>query len=156
MGCTMVQTLHGPWVVQWYVLSGPSATRVCSLQTTRHYWLMLYVRATLPPSTLFADRVLLHRGYSISEPNAWGETVSKPLGLILGLVCNPSRLQLTRRSLHSIAKREWHGQICWPWWALQAIKRRIGHRSAVWLGCGWAGREQGGVLKVLAVEQTSS
>ena len=27
------------------------------------------VRATLPPSTLFADRVLLHRGYSISEPN---------------------------------------------------------------------------------------
>ena len=28
------------------------------------------VRATLPPSTLFADRALLHRGYSISEPNA--------------------------------------------------------------------------------------
>ena len=28
------------------------------------------VRATLPPSTLFADRVLLRRGYSISEPNA--------------------------------------------------------------------------------------
>ena len=27
------------------------------------------VRATLPPSTLFTDRVLLHRGYSISEPN---------------------------------------------------------------------------------------
>ena len=27
------------------------------------------VRATLPPSTLFADRALLHRGYSISEPN---------------------------------------------------------------------------------------
>ena len=29
-----------------------------------------FVRATLPPSMLFADRVLLHRGYSISEPNA--------------------------------------------------------------------------------------
>ena len=28
------------------------------------------VRATLPPSTLFADSVLLHRGYSISVPNA--------------------------------------------------------------------------------------
>ena len=27
------------------------------------------VRATLPPSTLFADRALLRRGYSISEPN---------------------------------------------------------------------------------------
>ena len=27
------------------------------------------VRATLPPSTLFADRALLHREYSISEPN---------------------------------------------------------------------------------------
>ena len=27
------------------------------------------VRATLPPSMLFADRALLHRGYSISEPN---------------------------------------------------------------------------------------
>ena len=28
------------------------------------------VRATLPPSTLFADRALLCRGYSISAPNA--------------------------------------------------------------------------------------
>ena len=28
------------------------------------------VRTTLPPSTLFADRALLRRGYSISEPNA--------------------------------------------------------------------------------------
>ena len=28
------------------------------------------VRATLPPSTLFADRALLCRGYSISEPKA--------------------------------------------------------------------------------------
>ena len=156
MDCTMVCMLHDPWVVQWYVLSGPSATRVCSLQTARRYWLTLYVRATLPPSTLFADRVLLHRGYSISEPNTWGETVSKPLGLILGLVYNLSRLQLTRQSLHSIAKREWHRWICQPWWALQAIKRWIGCRSAVWLGCGWVGREWGGVLKVLAVEQTSS
>ena len=40
-----------------------------------------YVRATLPPSTLFADRALLHRGYSISEPNALVETVSKYKGL---------------------------------------------------------------------------
>ena len=72
------------------------------------------VRATLPPSILFADRVLLHRGYSISDPNTWGETVSKSLGLTLGLVYNPSRLQLTRQSLHSITKREWHGWRCWP------------------------------------------
>ena len=28
------------------------------------------VRATLPPSMLFADRALLRRGYSISVPNA--------------------------------------------------------------------------------------
>ena len=101
----------------------------------------LLVRATLPPSILFADRALLHRGYSISVPKAWGETVSKPLGLKLGLVYNPSRLQLTRRSLHSIAKQEWHGQICWPWWALQAIKRRVRCRSAVWIRCIWVGRE---------------
>ena len=39
------------------------------------------VRATLPPSTLFADRALLCRGYSISEPNALVETVSKYKGL---------------------------------------------------------------------------
>ena len=39
------------------------------------------VRATLPPSTLFADRVLLHREYSISEPNTLVETVSKYKGL---------------------------------------------------------------------------
>ena len=38
---------------------------------------LLHVRATLPPSTLFADRALLRRGYSISEPNALVETVSK-------------------------------------------------------------------------------
>ena len=94
------------------------------------------VRATLPPSTLFADRALLHRGYSISEPNTWGETVSKPLGLTLGLVYNLSRLQLTRWSLHSIAKREWHRWICRPWWVLQAIKRWVRCRSAVWLGRG--------------------
>ena len=37
----------------------------------------VFVRATLPPSTLFADRALLRRGYSISEPNALVETVSK-------------------------------------------------------------------------------
>ena len=43
--------------------------------------IMLPVRATLPPSTLFADRALLHRGYSISEPNALVETVSKYKGL---------------------------------------------------------------------------
>ena len=73
-----------------------------------------FVRATLPPSTLFADRALHHRGYSISVPNTWGETVSKPLGLTLGLVYNPSRLQLTRWSLHSIAKREWHRHRCQP------------------------------------------
>ena len=90
------------------------------------------VRATLPPSMLFADRALLCRGYSISEPNAWGETVSKPLGLTLGLVYNLSRLQLTRQSLHPIAKWEWHGCRCWPWWALQVIKRCIRCRSAVW------------------------
>ena len=28
------------------------------------------VKATLPPSMLFADRALLRRGYSISDPNA--------------------------------------------------------------------------------------
>ena len=39
------------------------------------------VRATLPPSTLFADRALLCRGYSISESNALVETVSKYKGL---------------------------------------------------------------------------
>ena len=42
---------------------------------------LLIVRATLPPSTLFADRALLRRGYSISEPNALVETVSKYKGL---------------------------------------------------------------------------
>ena len=125
--------------------------------STAHFKHISYtVRATLPPSTLFADRALLCRGYSISEPNTWGETVSRPLGLTLGLVYNPSRLQLTRQSLHSITKREWHGWICWPWWALQVIKRQIGCRSAVWIGCSWVGREWRGVLKVLAVEQTSS
>ena len=105
---------------------------------------------------LFADRVLLCRGYSISVPNAWGETISKPQGLILGLVYNPSRLQLTRQSLHSIAKWEWHGQRCQPKRALQVMDRWVGCRSAVCRGCGWVGRERGGVLKVLAVEQTSS
>ena len=39
------------------------------------------VRATLPPSTLFADRALLRRGYFISEPNALVETISKYKGL---------------------------------------------------------------------------
>ena len=43
--------------------------------------LMEDVRATLPPSTLFADRALLCRGYSISTPNALVETVSKYKGL---------------------------------------------------------------------------
>ena len=43
--------------------------------------LVSIVRATLPPSTLFVDRVLLRRGYSISEPNALVETVSKYKGL---------------------------------------------------------------------------
>ena len=42
---------------------------------------ILVVRATLPPSMLFADRALLRRGYSISEPNALVETVSKYKGL---------------------------------------------------------------------------
>ena len=37
-----------------------------------HPQILQGVRATLPPSTLFADRVLLHRGYSILIPNAWG------------------------------------------------------------------------------------
>ena len=46
----------------------------------RHRWSSV-VRATLPPSTLFADRALLHRGYSISESNALVETVSKYKGL---------------------------------------------------------------------------
>ena len=41
----------------------------------------LHVRATLPPSMLFADRVLLRRGYSISTLNALVETVSKYKGL---------------------------------------------------------------------------
>ena len=40
--------------------------------------------------------------------------------------CNLSRLQLTRRSLHSIAKQEWHGCRCWPKRALQAMGRWIG------------------------------
>ena len=31
---------------------------------------LVAVRATLPPSILFADRALLHRGYSISDPKA--------------------------------------------------------------------------------------
>ena len=42
---------------------------------------VLIVRATLPPSMLFADRALLRRGYSISEPNALVETISKYKGL---------------------------------------------------------------------------
>ena len=32
--------------------------------------LLMFVRATLPPSTLFADSVLFHRGYTISVPKA--------------------------------------------------------------------------------------
>ena len=39
------------------------------------------VRATLPPSTLFADKALLRREYFISEPNTLVETVSKYKGL---------------------------------------------------------------------------
>ena len=128
----------------------------CRVTTNLTIYNFLPLSGPLPPSMLFADRALLCRGYSISEPNTWGETVSKPLGLTLGLVYNPSRLQLTRQSLHSIAKREWHGRICRPWWALQVIKRQIRRRSAVWVGRSWVGRERGGVLKVLAVEQTSS
>ena len=52
---------EGGWsweVVQW---DGPGITGELE-------WAQL-VRATLPPSVLFADRVLLHRGYSMSEPN---------------------------------------------------------------------------------------
>ena len=45
------------------------------------YHSLVGVRATLPPSMLFADRALLHRGYSISDPNALVETVSKYKGL---------------------------------------------------------------------------
>ena len=105
------------------------------------------VRATLPPSMLFADRVLLCRGYSISVPNTCGETVSKPLGLTLGLVYNLSRLQLTRQSLHSIAKWEWHRCRCRPKQALQVMDRWNGCRSAVCRGCSWVGREQGGGAK---------
>ena len=41
----------------------------------------IFVGATLPPSMLFADGALLHREYSISEPNALVETVSKYKGL---------------------------------------------------------------------------
>ena len=101
------------------------------------------VRATLPPSMLFADRALLHRGYSISVLNACGETISKPLGFTLGLVYNPSRLQLTRQSLHSITKWEWHRHKCQHKWALQAMDRWIGCRSAVCRVSSWVEREQG-------------
>ena len=41
--------------------SGATATRLGKAKN---------VRAILPPSMLFADRALLCRGYSISEPNA--------------------------------------------------------------------------------------
>ena len=71
-----VQSAVG-WVGRWtrprhevHTLAGPSWA-----------FKLVYVRATLPPSTLFADRVLLHRGYSISAPNALVETVSKYKGL---------------------------------------------------------------------------
>ena len=61
-------------------LRQPALFQVWNKTIARRGCCQLSVRATLPPSTLFADRALLHRGYSISEPNAWGETVSKPLG----------------------------------------------------------------------------
>ena len=60
------------------------------LTTTQHVGLNVciassgkeeFVRATLPPSTLFADRALLRRGYSISDSKALVETVSKYKGL---------------------------------------------------------------------------
>ena len=91
------------------------------------------VRATLPPSTLFADRVLLRREYSISVPKACGETISEPLGLTLGQVYNPSRLQLTRQRFNLNHKAGDPQTICRPWWALQVIKRRVGCRSVVWI-----------------------
>ena len=40
------------------------------VETGRNYVGQVSVRATLPPSTLFANKALLHRGYSISAPNA--------------------------------------------------------------------------------------
>ena len=45
------------------------------------FGMLVAVRATLPPSMLFADRALLCREYSISEPNALVETISKYKGL---------------------------------------------------------------------------
>ena len=54
----------------------PSEENTADIMTKR-----LNVRATLPPSTLFADRALLRRKYSISEPNALVETESQYKGL---------------------------------------------------------------------------
>ena len=103
-----------------------------------------FVRAALPPSTLFADSALLHRGYTISVPNACGETISEPLGLTLGQVYNPSRLQLTRQRFNLNCKTGDPQTRCQPWWALQVIKRWVGCRSAVWISVGSGKRAKGG------------
>ena len=69
MGCTMICTLHGPWVVQWYVY--PMVHGVYnSLDSICTPWSMGCVRATLLPSTLFVDSVLPCKGYGMSVPKA--------------------------------------------------------------------------------------
>ena len=57
-------------------VSGLPEGTVAALRKFAHNWCgqlevkrARTVRATLPPSTLFADRALLCRGYSTSEPN---------------------------------------------------------------------------------------
>ena len=107
------------------------------------------VRATLPPSMLFADRALLHRGYSISVPKACGETVSKPLGLTLGQVYNLSRPQLTRQRFTLNHKVGVPQTKCQPWWALQVIKWWVSCRSAVWINCIEWGESEGGCWRFL-------
>ena len=73
------------------------------------------VRATLPPSTLFADSALLLRGYTIAVPKPRAAScICCPLGLTLGQVYNPSRLQLTRQRFDLNRKVGDPWTRCWP------------------------------------------
>ena len=116
-------------------MSGPLCHLVCSLQTVCYS----------------AEDTL----YLCLKPRA-ASCIRSLLGLILGQVYNPSRLQLTRQRFKLNHKAGDPQTRCQPWWALQAIRRWVSRRSAVWISCIWVGREWGGLLKVLAVDETSS
>ena len=74
-------TMGEPSFASWTLVDGETGIPSGEKNVSKYSMKVWIVRATLPPSTLFADRALLRRGYSISEPNALVETVSKYKGL---------------------------------------------------------------------------